>query len=185
MRSRSTARRFPTILIAALLSPAALQAQTKQDVITALDEGYTHYAAIAHHLWENPELGYQEEDTVELLQNELEQAGFVIERGLAGIPTALTASFGSGRPTIGILAEFDALPGMSQSATPHREAVDAGAPGQACGHHLFGTGSLAAAIAIKSWLADTNTSGTIRYYGTPAEGGRLREGVHGTRGFVR
>lgn len=170
MHACSKARRF-LVLVAALASPAVLLAQTKEDVISALDDHYAHYAAIAQHMWENPELGYQEENSVALLQQELENAGFVIERGVAGIPTAFTASFGSGKPTIGILAEFDALPGMSQSAVPHREAVSDGAPGQACGHHLFGAGSLAAAIAIKNWLADTETPGTIRYYGTPAEEG--------------
>jgi aminobenzoyl-glutamate utilization protein B len=164
---------FVVALLAAsaLLQPNALRAQTKAEVVDELDEQYSHYSAIAKTIWDNPELGYLENNTVALLQNELAAAGFVVEEAVAGIPTAFTATYGSGKPVIGILAEFDALPGMSQAAVPHREALVDGAPGQACGHHLFGAGSLAAAIAIKNWLAESGTAGTIRLYGTPAEEG--------------
>ncbi len=162
---------FALLVASALTLPDALAAQTKEDVIVGLDDLYGHYSAIARELWENPELGYLEANTAALLQQELERAGFVVESGVAGIPTAFTATYGSGKPAIGILGEYDALPGMSQSAVPHREVRVDGAPGQACGHHLFGTGSLAAAMAVKDWLAESGTTGTIRYYGTPAEEG--------------
>jgi len=163
---------LPALVAASLSSlPAVSDAQTKDDVLRALDAKQDHYTAIARELWENPELGYLESDTVALLKAELEKEGFLVESGVAGIPTAFTATFGSGKPAIGILGEFDALPGMSQSAAPRKQARVEGAPGQACGHHLFGTGSLAAAVAVKHWLLESGTSGTIRYYGTPAEEG--------------
>lgn len=163
---------FAILAAVAAWSPQNLAGQTvNADVVRALDARYAHYTDIANELWENPELGYLEENSVAVLQHELESAGFVVAKGVAGIPTAFTASYGSGKPVIGILGEFDALPGMSQSAVPHREIKVEGAPGQACGHHLFGTGSLAAAIAVKQWLVASGTTGTIRYYGTPAEEG--------------
>lgn len=143
----------------------------KQKVISAIDAKNDHYAAIAQELWKNPELGYLEEKSVALLQNELEKEGFVIKKGVAGIPTAFTATYGNGSPVLGILGEYDALPGMSQAAEPLQKARVDGAPGQACGHHLFGTGSMAAAIAVKDWLKNSGKSGTIRFYGTPAEEG--------------
>ncbi len=118
-----------------------------------------------------------------MLQGELKKAGFTIQSGVAGIPTAFTATYGSGKPVIGILGEYDALPGMSQAAVPEKQARVAGAPGQACGHHLFGTGSMAAAIGVKDWMVANKKSGTIRFYGTPAEEGgsgkvyMVREGL--------
>ena len=143
----------------------------EEEIVQKMDAKFDTYADIAHELWENPELGYLEVNSVALLQNALHKEGFKVEKGVAGIPTAFTATFGSGKPVIGILGEFDALPGMSQSAKPIKEARVNDAPGQACGHHLFGTGSMAAAIAVKNWLSDSGKSGTIRYYGTPAEEG--------------
>lgn len=143
----------------------------KEKVMGSIDSKHAHYTAIAKQLWENPELGYLEENSSALLQEELRKEGFTIAKGVADIPTAFTATYGSGTPVIGILGEFDALPGMSQAAAPFHKARIDGAPGQACGHHLFGTGSLAAAIATKDWLKDSGKSGTIRYYGTPAEEG--------------
>ncbi|WMI67467.1 amidohydrolase [Mangrovimonas sp. YM274] len=144
---------------------------TKQAVITNMDAKQDYYSGIAKQLWEEPELSYLEERSATLLQNELNKAGFSIEKGVANIPTAFVASYGSGSPVIAVLGEFDALPGMSQEAVPYQQPRIEGAPGQACGHHLFGAGALAAAIAVKDWLQTTNTSGTIRYYGTPAEEG--------------
>jgi aminobenzoyl-glutamate utilization protein B len=143
----------------------------KEKVISTIDSKYNHYTIIAKQLWENPELGYLEESSTALLQEELNKEGFKIEKGVANIPTAFTATYGSGTPVIGILGEFDALPGMSQAAEPLKKARVANAPGQACGHHLFGTGSMAAAIAVKDWLKTSGKSGTIRFYGTPAEEG--------------
>lgn len=175
---------YKLFLAIVTITPLAVFAQKEKDVIIkSLDAKADNYTNVARQLWENPELGYLEENSSALLQSELQKAGFKIEKGVAGIPTAFVASYGSGKPVIGILGEFDALPGMSQEALPERKPRVAGAPGQACGHHLFGTGSMAAAIAVKEWLASAKKSGTIRFYGTPAEEGgsgkvyMVREGL--------
>lgn len=126
---------------------------------------------IADLLWEYAELGYLETRSNTLLKAELEGAGFQIEDNVADIPTAFTATWGAGLPVIAILGEFDALPGISQAAVPYPEAIPGKTSGQACGHNLFGAGSVAAAIAVRDWLEQTGTPGTIRFYGTPAEEG--------------
>lgn len=155
-----------------LALPVALSAQVdKAAIVAGLDAGYDRYQSIAHTLWENPELGYLETQSAALLKETLAAEGFTVESGVAAIPTAFTATYGSDGPVIGILGEYDALPGMSQAPVPHEQPIDDGAPGQACGHHLFGTASLAAAVAVKDWLQETGTPGTVRYYGTPAEEG--------------
>ncbi|MBP9925013.1 MAG: amidohydrolase [Cyclobacteriaceae bacterium] len=156
-----------------LLFPVLVFAQKDKDkekVIQTLNTKQDHYAEIAMQIWEFAEMGYLEEKSSALLQRELTKAGFKIEKGVAGIPTAFVASYGSGKPVIGILGEFDALPGLSQEAfVPERKIINEGAPGHGCGHNLFGTGSMAAAIEVKNWLAQNKKSGTIRFYGTPAE----------------
>lgn len=129
------------------------------------------YTELARRIGALAELGYQEHESSKLLQEHLKNAGFHVTTGVAGLPTAFTASFGTGPPVIGILGEFDALPDMSQTASPYRDAVPGQSAGHACGHHLFGVGSAAAAVAVKEWLASGSHSGTIRYYGTPAEEG--------------
>jgi aminobenzoyl-glutamate utilization protein B len=126
---------------------------------------------IALAIWNHAEVGYKEAQSSALLQEQLRQAGFAVEAGVAGMPTAFVATAGSGKPVIGILAEFDALPGFSQSAAPERSPLSGRSSGHACGHHLFGAGSTSAAIAVGRWLAQTRTAGTIRLYGTPAEEG--------------
>lgn len=128
-------------------------------------------AALAQEIWQLAELGYQESRSTAALQGFLGDRGFEIEAGVADIPTAFVATAGSGRPVIGILAEFDALPGLSQAAVPERQPRIEGAPGHACGHHLFGSASATAGVAVAKWLADTGTSGTIKVFGTPAEEG--------------
>ncbi|MFM7396486.1 MAG: amidohydrolase [Gammaproteobacteria bacterium] len=126
---------------------------------------------VALQLWNWAEVGYQEEQSSARLQKELRDAGFSIKAGVAGMPTAFIAEYGSGKPVIAILAEMDALPGVSQAAVPERSPLRGRISGHACGHHLFGTGSTSAGIAIKNWLAANRRSGTIRVYGTPAEEG--------------
>ncbi|MBX2896519.1 MAG: amidohydrolase [Cyclobacteriaceae bacterium] len=157
--------------------------KAQQEIINSIDAAYEKYAGIAHKIWEFAEVGYQEVKSSALLQETLTQAGFKVEAGVAGMPTAFVASYGSGKPVIGILGEFDALPGVSQDATPELKAVAGRPAGHACGHHLFGTASAAAAIAVKNWMIANNKSGTIRFYGTPAEEGgsgkvyMVREGL--------
>jgi aminobenzoyl-glutamate utilization protein B len=129
------------------------------------------YGEVATQIWTFAEVGYQESRSSALLQEKLGAAGFSVKAGVAGMPTAFVASFGSGRPVIAFVGEFDALPGMSQGAVPARQVLQDGAPGHGCGHNLLGTASMAAAIAVKDWLASSGRAGTVRYYGTPAEEG--------------
>jgi aminobenzoyl-glutamate utilization protein B len=166
-------RRIPIVLLVLLISAAAVSAQT--DARTAMLQGIEakrdSYAGIAKQIWAFAEVGYQETKSSALLQQQLRAAGFEVSAGVAGIPTAFVATFGSGKPIVGIVGEFDALPGLSQEAqTAMRHAIEDNAPGHGCGHNLLGTGALAAAVAVKEWLASGH-SGTLRYYGTPAEEG--------------
>ncbi|WP_419940135.1 amidohydrolase [Candidatus Palauibacter sp.] len=151
--------------------PLPLVAAAQDAQIAGIEARRDHYAGVARQIWEWAEVGYQEEQSSELLKAELDAAGFSVESGVAGMPTAFVASYGSGGPIIGILAEYDALPGISQDAVPERAPIIEGGAGHACGHHLFGAGSVAAAIAVKEWLDESGHAGTIRLYGTPAEEG--------------
>lgn len=141
------------------------------DAVGAVDAQYDRTARVAGQLWDWAELGYQETKSSELLQSELAANGFSVRKGVAEIPTAFIAEYGSEGPVIAILGEFDALPGLSQSASPTREAIAGKHAAHACGHNLFGAGSLTAAIAVKQWLDATGTPGRVRFYGTPAEEG--------------
>lgn len=126
---------------------------------------------MAQSIWDHPELGLEEEQSAQLLVDALEAAGFTIERGTGGMPTAFVASFehGTGDPIIGILGEYDALPGLSQKVTAERDPVEEGAPGHGCGHNLFGVAGVGAAIGLRQVLEDEDIDGTIRFYGCPAE----------------
>lgn len=146
-------------------SPAATR------LLSELESRASHYADVAHQIWGFAEVGYQEVKSSALLQEELKSAGFEMQVGVAGAPTAFTATFGSGNPVIGIIGEFDALPGLSQDASPVKKAIFEGAAGHGCGHHLFGTASTAAAISVKEWMVANKIPGTLRFYGTPAEEG--------------
>lgn len=154
--------------VAALLAtPLAVQDVDPLTEVAAQEE---RTGRVAQQLWDWAELGYLETRSSGLLQDELQGEGFTVEAGIADIPTAFMAEWGQDGPIIAILAEYDALPGISQTAAPTREQSEYGA-GHACGHNLFGAGSLTAAIAIKRWLEQTGTPGRIRLYGTPAEEG--------------
>jgi aminobenzoyl-glutamate utilization protein B len=145
--------------------------KTKQEIIKYIDGQSELYGGIAHQIWEFAEVGYQEVKSSALLQKTLKDAGFSVQAGVADMPTAFVASYGQGKPVIAILGEFDALPGVSQDAVPEPKQVEGRPAGHACGHHLFGTASSAAAIAVKSWLIANKKQGTVRFYGTPAEEG--------------
>jgi aminobenzoyl-glutamate utilization protein B len=161
-----------TLIVAQLAFVSTIYAQkTKKDVIHAIDSKYESYSAIAKQIWDYAEVGYKENKSSQLLAETLEKAGFKLERGVAGIPTAFTATYGSGKPVVGILGEYDALPGVSQDAVPELRPIAGKTAGHACGHNLFGTASVAAAIEVKNWLVANKKSGTIRFYGTPAEEG--------------
>lgn len=161
-----------------LLSSFNLKAQKapnmqplKTAAATNLQSAYTQYKDIALQIWNWAELGYKEEKSAALLAETLEKEGFKLERGVAGIPTAFVATYGSGAPVIGILAEYDALPGLAQEATPEKKPIEGKAAGHGCGHHLFGTASVAAAIEVKKMIEAGKLKGTVKLYGTPAEEG--------------
>jgi len=155
----------------------------KEQIASSLDKLTPDYAADAKKIWEYAEPGYQEEKSSALLQQRLKSAGFEVTAGVAGIPTAFVATYGTDGPNIGILAEFDALPGLSQTDEPVQKEIKEGAAGHGCGHNLFGVGSVAAGIAVKDWLKSSGTKGTITVFGTPAEEGgsgkvfMVREGL--------
>ncbi len=167
--------RKPTAALAVAVflhaAPFAQRTDDKAAVAQRIDARREHYATVAKEIWGFAEVGFQEVKSSALLQQELKAAGFQVRSGVADIPTAFVATYGSGKPVVAIVGEFDALPGLSQEAqTGQRHAIEEGAPGHGCGHNLLGTGALAAAVAVKEWLASGHT-GTLRYYGTPAEEG--------------
>ncbi|MGB2244855.1 MAG: amidohydrolase [Flavobacteriaceae bacterium] len=140
------------------------------EILSDLDSFKDDYAKVAMQIWEYAEMGYQEEKSSALLQNKLQEAGFKIQANVAGIPTAFIAEYDNGGPIIGILGEYDALPGLSQKALPYKVSNE-GRAGHACGHHLFGTASAAVAISLKKYIEKSKIKGTIRFYGCPAEEG--------------
>ncbi|WP_269450677.1 amidohydrolase [Stenotrophomonas sp. MMGLT7] len=152
--------------------PAAAPARDRQ-VLAAVDAYAGQQARIVQALWAQPELGYLETQSSHLLQQRLREAGFQVQAGVAGIPTAFVARAGQrGKgPVIALLAEMDALPGMAQAAQPERMPIAGQDAGQACGHNLFAAAAVGAAQAIATWLRQSGSDGEIRVYGTPAEEG--------------
>ena len=150
-----------------------LQAQNKKnlkkEVISSIEAQKKQLIDVSDTIWAAAEVAFQEKVSAETLIEYAKANGFEVEVGVAETPTAFVASYGSGRPIIGILGEFDALPGISQKAVPEKTPLHKGAAGHGCGHNLFGTASLGAAVAIKNLIAQGKLQGTVRFYGTPAE----------------
>ena len=145
---------------------------TKAQALTAIDMYAQEFTALSDQIWDCPELRFEEYKSAELLCQALERFGFSVQREVAGMKTAFTGTWGSGGPVIGVLGEFDALSGLSQKAgCMHQEPIEPGGNGHGCGHHLLGVGSLAAAVAVKNYLEETHTPGTVIYYGCPGEEG--------------
>jgi aminobenzoyl-glutamate utilization protein B len=142
-----------------------------KQVVQLVDQSAANWKQVSKEIWGYAELGYHENKSSTLLQTQLKTAGFAIQPGVADEPTAFIASYGSGKPVIAILGEFDALPGLSQQTVPERSPVVADAPGHGCGHNLLGSGAALAAVAVKEYMAANHISGTLRFYGTPAEEG--------------
>ena len=161
--------RAAALLALAFASPAFAQ---KDKLPAAVDAQADDAWKMAQQIWEWAEPGYLETKSSKLLADDLEKAGFKVERGVAKIPTAFTATFGEGKPVIGILGEYDALPELAQEGVPYREIREGGTGyGHACGHHLFGVASATAAKAIAEQIKDGKLKGTVRFYGCPAEEG--------------
>lgn len=173
--------RLPGRLLFALTGSLALsiaplaRAQVKSDahkqVEQLVEQNAANWKQVSKQVWDYAELGYHENRSSALLQAQLKAAGFSIESGVADEPTGFIASYGEGKPVIAILGEFDALPGLSQNPVPQRSPVVRHGPGHGCGHNLLGSGSGLAAVAVKEYMAANHVSGTLRYYGTPAEEG--------------
>ncbi|MEE9218283.1 MAG: amidohydrolase [Acidobacteriota bacterium] len=187
-----SARAIRTAAICLLLLsscvPAAAAAQPrntdeKQRAIASVERHRDELIDLSDQIWRFAETALRETRSSKLLADYAESQGFRVERGVAGMPTAFVASYGKGRPVIGILGEYDALPGLSQKASSVKEPLEEGAAGHGCGHNLFGAGSFGAALAIKELIEAGDLSGTIRFFGTPAEesiGGKIymaRDGV--------
>jgi aminobenzoyl-glutamate utilization protein B len=151
---------------------AELSAANQTKLIGAVESYVPRMSEVALQIWAMPEMGYLENQTTALLQGELKKAGFTIQTGVAGMPTSFIARSGTNDgPVIAILAEMDSLPGLSNEAVPERKPIAGQNSGHACGHNLFGSGAVAAAIAVKKWMEETGTKGQLRVYGTPAEEG--------------
>ncbi len=162
------------VLAIGLLVPITAQNDTaigenKASVIASIEDKYASLTDLSDKIWSYEEIAFQETKSAEALASFAESHGFRVKRGVAEIPTALVAEYGSGEPIIGILGEFDALPGLSQRTVPTKDPLNEGAPGHGCGHNLFGVASLGAAIAVKELIEAGKLEGTVRFYGTPAE----------------
>jgi len=174
-----TTRIVALFLCALLLSLSPLQAGTsprKEAAVASVENHARDMIELADTIWAYAETALRETRSAKLLADYAEKQGFQVERGVAGMPTAFVASYGRGRPIIGIMGEYDALPGLSQKAQTDKAPLEEGAAGHGCGHNLFGAGSLGAAVALKELIEAGELQGTIRFYGTPAEeavGGKL------------
>jgi aminobenzoyl-glutamate utilization protein B len=173
-RSTALAAIVASACAAAVLAVAPTSASDvdKASIIASVDAQSADTEALADAIWDLAEVGYQEVESSRLLQQHLEAAGFTIETDVAGMPTAFMARYrrGAGGGVVGLLAEFDALPGVSQDRVAERTPTDHDSA-HACGHNLMGAGAAAAAIAVKDWLDAAGVDGEIRVYGTPAEEG--------------
>lgn len=160
---------FALLALCFSLPASATDIKKKDEAVASIEKRKAEMIKLSDQIWAYAETALREHKSSEALSRYAEQQGFKVERGVAGMPTAFIASYGQGSPVIGILGEFDALPGISQKASPVKEPLEAGAPGHGCGHNLFGVASLSAAIAVKDLMAAGRLKGTIRFYGTPAE----------------
>ncbi|MEK7257652.1 MAG: amidohydrolase [Bacteroidota bacterium] len=174
---------IPVLLFCQIKPASPAWSSNKKAIAQSVEKHEKELVHLSDQVWAFAETALRETQSAKVLADYAEAQGFKVERGVAGMPTAFIASYGSGKPVIGILGEFDALPGLSQKAIPTKEPLQEGAGGHGCGHNLFGAGSLGAAVAIKELIAAGKLKGTIRFYGTPAEedvGGKVymvREGL--------
>tara|TARA_B100000575_G_scaffold223629_1_gene184097 strand:- start:17539 stop:18972 length:1434 start_codon:yes stop_codon:yes gene_type:complete len=175
------------LLIISVFTIGNLYAQNvkklKKELLTSIDKKSNELITLSDNIWEAAEVAFREDKSADYLIKYAEANGLNVEKGLAGMPTAFTATYGEGKPVIGIVGEFDALPGLSQTSVSYKNELVKGGAGHGCGHNLFGTASLGAAIAIKELIENGSLEGTVKYFGTPAEEkffGKLwmiREGV--------
>jgi aminobenzoyl-glutamate utilization protein B len=159
---------IPIILLYSLDSQGQLSG-VKQEIVSSIENHQSRLINISDQIWALAETALEETQSAELLSNYAKENGFKVEMGVAGMPTAFVATYGSGRPIISVLGEFDALPGLSQKASPDKDPLQEGAAGHGCGHNLFGAASLGAAVAIKEAIERGDLKGTVKFFGTPSE----------------
>ena len=169
-----TVNRICQAVIASIVLSSTLSAQdplspAQQMALSSVAAHADEIRSVNHAIWEFAEVGLQEHRSSALLIERLKAAGFQVKTGVADMPTAFVATYGSSTPVIGILAEYDALPDLSQKVSPTPEPLEAGKPGHGCGHSGLGAGALGAAIAVKQAMEQHRIAGTVRLYGTPAE----------------
>jgi aminobenzoyl-glutamate utilization protein B len=177
--------RFAAVALGAvpMIAMSAAPSASKRAVVASVDKHAADLTQLSDQIWAFAETALREHRSAKVLADHAEAQGFQVTRNVAGMPTAFVASFGSGKPVIGIMGEYDALAGISQKAEAQKSPLVEGGAGHGCGHNLFGAASLGAAIAIKEQIAAGKLKGTIRFYGTPAEeavGGKTymaRDGV--------
>jgi aminobenzoyl-glutamate utilization protein B len=143
--------------------------KNKQAVIASVEKHEKELIRISDEIWSIAETAFEETQSAEILASYAEKNGFQVDRGVAGMPTAFVATYGSGSPVISVLGEFDALPGLSQKTEPTKNPLNEGEPGHGCGHNMFGAASLGAAIAIKEQIEAGKIKGTVKFMGTPSE----------------
>ncbi len=168
-----------TFILVLLLTASLVDAQKKNNpaaslktqAVSDIQSQYDSYKTKALQIWSWAEVGYKEYKSTALLQQTLKDNGFTVEAGVAEIPTAFVATYGSGKPVVGILAEFDALPGLSQDTVAEKSPIAGMKSGHGCGHHLFGVASIAAGIELKKLIESGKLKGTIKVFGCPAEEG--------------
>ncbi|MBO6589645.1 MAG: amidohydrolase [Muricauda sp.] len=165
-------KKFSTLLLLGLVSlnlSAQKMSKDKKAVVASVEKHKENLIQISDSIWALAETAFEESISSELLADYAEKNGMTVTRGVADIPTAFVATYGSGKPVISVLGEFDALPGLSQNTVPTKDPRIDGAPGHGCGHNMFGAASLGAAIAIKEQIEAGNIKGTVKFFGTPAE----------------
>ena len=160
-------------LFVLLFTICTLQSQklskNKQALVQSIEKHQNALIEISDKIWQVAETAFEETESSKILSDYAEKQGFTIERGVAEMPTAFVATYGSGKPVISVLGEFDALPGLSQNPAPTKSPITEGNPGHGCGHNLFGAGSLGAAVAIKELIEQGKIKGTVKFFGTPSE----------------
>ena len=160
------------ILLMNILLISSIQAQwdsNKRAVVKSVDKNYEELTALSDEIWSHAELAFEECGSYKALTTYAASKGFDLELKVGDIPTAFTATYGSGSPVIGILGEFDALPGLSQDTVPFKKPIVEGGAGHGCGHNVFGVASFGAALAIKELMDEGKIKGTVKFFGTPAE----------------
>ncbi|WP_420322366.1 amidohydrolase [Flagellimonas sp.] len=165
-------KRCTTLVLLCLVSlnmTAQKMSSNKKAIIASVESHKENLIQISDSIWALAETAFNESMSAEVLADYAEKNGLKVTRGVANIPTAFTATYGSGKPVISVLGEFDALPGLSQKTEPTKNPRIDGAPGHGCGHNMFGAASLGAAIAIKEQIEAGKLKGTVKFLGTPAE----------------